>query len=401
MRRPARPSGSAWHQAWIASVSVKLDRVATETTSVVTSLNSGREERGLSAEHGLLVVLDGAKALRKAVRDCFGERALVQRCQVHKLRNVLDKLPERERPFPKSCARLVRCANAAATNPDACSRWTPSRPFRTTHASCSRYASAACHAAWCACATSNRVASSPRACSRLTHLDASVALDCRPHRSGRDLDLGCCIDYVNWAITGFRISPVVLAVALLLIAAGPAMAHFSTGDSTHTGPSGCNTQAVDRILMVFTAGATSSGTKSHIAAHTGWAGTSATVQLFKTHNPNSADPDGTCLANTQSEQLASSGNPRFHVRFKQTFDSSPTYGTTTIATPQKEATCGGGHRITNSPSGFVEGRTTLRNAMVAGGHTEVAFGFWANDNPMPQCGGVSVASDGFVSYISI
>ena len=74
---------------------------ATETTSVVTSLISGLKERGLTAEHGLLVVLDGAKALRKAVRDCFGDAALVQRCHVHKLRNVLDKLPERERSFAK------------------------------------------------------------------------------------------------------------------------------------------------------------------------------------------------------------------------------------------------------------------------------------------------------------
>jgi transposase-like protein len=39
------------------------------------------------------MVLDGAKALYKGVREVFGERALIQRCRVHKLRNVLEHLP--------------------------------------------------------------------------------------------------------------------------------------------------------------------------------------------------------------------------------------------------------------------------------------------------------------------
>ena len=46
-------------------------------------------------------MIDGAKALRKAVRDVFGERAPVQRCVRHKERNVLDHLPERDRPAVK------------------------------------------------------------------------------------------------------------------------------------------------------------------------------------------------------------------------------------------------------------------------------------------------------------
>lgn len=45
----------------------------------------------------LLVVIDGAKALRKAVTDTFGERALIHRCHQHKKRNVTDALPERMR----------------------------------------------------------------------------------------------------------------------------------------------------------------------------------------------------------------------------------------------------------------------------------------------------------------
>lgn len=51
----------------------------------------------LVADRSLLVVIDGSKALSKAVRDVFGKRALIQRCQVHKKRNVLEHLPERER----------------------------------------------------------------------------------------------------------------------------------------------------------------------------------------------------------------------------------------------------------------------------------------------------------------
>lgn len=42
----------------------------------------------------MLFVLDGSKALKKAVSDVFGKRALYQRCRVHKQRNVLEQLPE-------------------------------------------------------------------------------------------------------------------------------------------------------------------------------------------------------------------------------------------------------------------------------------------------------------------
>ncbi len=53
--------------------------------------------RGLSAEKGLLVVLDGGKGIASAVRAVFGPRALIQRCRVHKKRNVLDNLPAHAR----------------------------------------------------------------------------------------------------------------------------------------------------------------------------------------------------------------------------------------------------------------------------------------------------------------
>jgi putative transposase len=67
---------------------------ATENATVVKGLLEDLVERGLESQRKLLVVIDGAKALRKAVQMVLGEQALVQRCRIHKLRNVLDQLPE-------------------------------------------------------------------------------------------------------------------------------------------------------------------------------------------------------------------------------------------------------------------------------------------------------------------
>jgi transposase-like protein len=66
----------------------------TENTTVVTNLLGDLVARGLSADGGLLVVIDGAKALAAAVRRVFGDQALVQRCTLHKRRNVKDHLPD-------------------------------------------------------------------------------------------------------------------------------------------------------------------------------------------------------------------------------------------------------------------------------------------------------------------
>ena len=51
--------------------------------------------RGLDSQQPYLFVIDGGKALRKAIREVFGKRSLVQRCQEHKRRNVLGHLPQR------------------------------------------------------------------------------------------------------------------------------------------------------------------------------------------------------------------------------------------------------------------------------------------------------------------
>src|SRR5215475_9111730 len=71
---------------------------ATENATVVKGLLEDLVSRGLDPERKLLVVIDGAKALRKAVQMIFGEAALVQRCRIHKLRNVLDHLPKEKQP---------------------------------------------------------------------------------------------------------------------------------------------------------------------------------------------------------------------------------------------------------------------------------------------------------------
>lgn len=67
---------------------------ATENAAVCKSLLTDLVARGLKVEGGILVVIDGSKALRLAVKEVFGEQAVVQRCQVHKKRNVLEHLPK-------------------------------------------------------------------------------------------------------------------------------------------------------------------------------------------------------------------------------------------------------------------------------------------------------------------
>jgi putative transposase len=84
-----------------AKIPLGLWEGSTENATVATALLSDLVERGLDPEQGILFVIDGAKALRKAIRTVFGERAPVQRCVRHKERNVLDHLPERDRPQVK------------------------------------------------------------------------------------------------------------------------------------------------------------------------------------------------------------------------------------------------------------------------------------------------------------
>jgi putative transposase len=74
-------------------VPLGLAEGATENATVVTDLLVNLRDRGLEVTRPLLVVIDGAKALRRAVTDVF-DHPVVQRCQLHKLRNVTDRLPD-------------------------------------------------------------------------------------------------------------------------------------------------------------------------------------------------------------------------------------------------------------------------------------------------------------------
>jgi transposase-like protein len=85
---------------------------STENKTVVRALLAERVARGLGFDDGLLVVLDGAKALSAAVREVFGDKALVQRCTLHKRRNVADHLPDKEKAWVD--AKLIK----AFTHPD-------------------------------------------------------------------------------------------------------------------------------------------------------------------------------------------------------------------------------------------------------------------------------------------
>ena len=71
---------------------------STENATVARSLLSDLVDRGLDPQQAILFVIDGGKALRRAIKDVFGEQALVHRCHRHKERNVSDLLPERDRP---------------------------------------------------------------------------------------------------------------------------------------------------------------------------------------------------------------------------------------------------------------------------------------------------------------
>lgn len=72
---------------------------STENTTTVTGLLADLQERGLGFDQPILCVIDGAKALAKAIRTVIGQHTPIQRCVVHKARNVCDHLPKDQRPW--------------------------------------------------------------------------------------------------------------------------------------------------------------------------------------------------------------------------------------------------------------------------------------------------------------
>jgi len=85
---------------------------STENTTLVTELLVGLRERGLDVTKPILAVLDGAKALRRAVLDVF-DRPVIGRCQLHKIRNVADHLPEKMRATVTAKMRRAYHADSA------------------------------------------------------------------------------------------------------------------------------------------------------------------------------------------------------------------------------------------------------------------------------------------------
>jgi len=77
----------------------------TEGEQVCRSLFRQLIDRGLVVERARLFVIDGGKGLRKAIRTTFGDWAVIQRCQIHKLRNVAEHLPEHRRTWVKAAMR--------------------------------------------------------------------------------------------------------------------------------------------------------------------------------------------------------------------------------------------------------------------------------------------------------
>ena len=99
-----------------------LEEGSTENATLATGLITGLRERGLDVTKPVLAVIDGSKALSRAIRDVF-DKPLIQRCQQHKIRNVRDN-------SPRSCApsRRSGCARPTTQPPPyrpraCCRRW--------------------------------------------------------------------------------------------------------------------------------------------------------------------------------------------------------------------------------------------------------------------------------------
>jgi putative transposase len=99
---------------------------STENATTVTALLADLQDRGLGFDQPVLCVIDGAKALSKAIRTVIGNHTPIQRCVVHKARNICDQLPKDQRPwvraklgaawaeedYPKALASLKALARA-------------------------------------------------------------------------------------------------------------------------------------------------------------------------------------------------------------------------------------------------------------------------------------------------
>ena len=113
---------------------------STENATLVTDLCVGLRERGLDVTRPILAVLDGSKALRAAVVDVF-DHPVLARCQLHKIRNVRDRLPDKlRRPSSSRRMRGAYHADSALAATHSWRRWPASwtRPTPARRPACAR-----------------------------------------------------------------------------------------------------------------------------------------------------------------------------------------------------------------------------------------------------------------------
>ena len=113
---------------------------STENATLARALLADLVDRGLDPEQAILFVIDGGKAIRRAIKDVFGEHALVHRCHRHKERNVTDLLPERDRPrsWRGSAARGRSRTPSWPSSGSSCSPRSSSAPGPTPPARCAK-----------------------------------------------------------------------------------------------------------------------------------------------------------------------------------------------------------------------------------------------------------------------
>ena len=85
----------------------------TESEAVARALFTDLVERGLPIERARLFVIDGGKGVRAGIRRVFGAWAVIARCQIHKLRNVADHLPDGKRAFVRAAMRKAYRSGSA------------------------------------------------------------------------------------------------------------------------------------------------------------------------------------------------------------------------------------------------------------------------------------------------
>ncbi len=88
---------------------------STENAALCTALLQDLVGRGLKLEGKILCVIDGGKGIRKAIDDVLGDLAVVQRCQVHKRRNLKDHLPKSRRTYVDRVMREAYGSTSAET----------------------------------------------------------------------------------------------------------------------------------------------------------------------------------------------------------------------------------------------------------------------------------------------